>query len=64
MKKGNASIMHVGDTILAAAVEAGINENLCLLNNQLTCNAFINENTSQVSEILPMGNIYISVVTQ
>ena len=42
MKKGNASIMYVGDTILAAAAEAGINENCCFFNNQSTCNAFIN----------------------
>ena len=42
MKKVNASIIHVDDTILAAAVEAVINENWCLLDNQLTCNAFIN----------------------
>ena len=27
LRKGDASIMHVGDTILAAAVEAGIDEN-------------------------------------
>ena len=43
MRKGDASIMHVGNTILAAAVEAGIDENWCLLDNQLTCNTFINE---------------------
>ena len=42
MKKGNVRIMHVGDTILAAAAEDGTNENWCLLGNQLTCNAFIN----------------------
>ena len=42
VRKGDASIMHVGDTILAAAVEAGIDENWCLLDNQSTCNAFIN----------------------
>ena len=40
--KGDASIMHVGDTILAAAAEARIDENWCLLDNQLTRNAFIN----------------------
>ena len=34
--------MHVGYTILAAAAEAGIDENWCLLDNQSTCNAFIN----------------------
>ena len=34
--------MHVGNTILAAAVQAGIDENWCLLDNQLTCNEFIN----------------------
>ena len=42
VRKVNASIMHVGDTILAVAAEAGIDENWCLLNNQSTCNAFIN----------------------
>ena len=42
VRKGDASIMHVGDTILAAATEARIDENWCLLNNQSTCNAFIN----------------------
>ena len=34
--------MHMGNTILAAAAEAVINENWCLLNNQSTCNTFIN----------------------
>ena len=34
--------MNVGDTILAAAAEAGIDENWFLLDNQSTCNAFIN----------------------
>ena len=34
--------MHVGDTILASAVEAGIDENWCLLGNQSTLNDFIN----------------------
>ena len=42
VRKGDASIMHMGDTILAAAAEAGINENWCLLDNQLTCNGFVN----------------------
>ena len=35
--------MHVGDTILVAAAEDGIDENWCLLKNQSTCNAFINK---------------------
>ena len=43
MKKGNSIIMHVGDTVLSAAAEAIINENWCLIGNQLTCNAFINK---------------------
>ena len=43
VKKGNASIMHMGDTTLAAAAEDGIDENWCLLDNQSTCNAFINK---------------------
>ena len=42
MRKGDARIMHVGNTILAAAVEAVIDENWYLLDNQSTCNAFIN----------------------
>ena len=64
MKKGDARIMHMGDTILSAEAEAGIDENWCLLYNQSTCNAFINKNTSQISEMLPMENIYMSIVTQ
>ena len=43
VRKGDASIIHVGNTILAAAAEAGIDENVCLLYNQSTCNAFINK---------------------
>ena len=42
VRKGDASMMHVVDTILAVAAEAGIDENLCLLDNQSTCNVFIN----------------------
>ena len=42
VRKGDAIIMHVGNTILAAAAEAGIDENWCLLDNQSTFNAFIN----------------------
>ena len=42
MKKGNAIIIHVVDTILDAVAEASINENWCLLDNQSTCNSFIN----------------------
>ena len=41
-REGDSSIMHVGDTILAAAAEAGIDENWCLLDNQSTWNEFIN----------------------
>ena len=36
VRKGDASIMHVGNTILAAVAEAGIEENWCLLDNQST----------------------------
>ena len=43
VRKGYTSIKQVGDTILAAAAEAGIDENWCLLDNQLTCNSFINK---------------------
>ena len=34
--KGDASIMHVGNTILAAEAEARVDENWCLLDNHLT----------------------------
>ena len=34
--------MQVGDTILAATSEDRIDENCCILNNQSTCNTFIN----------------------
>ena len=44
VRKGDASIIHVVNTILAAAAEVGIDENWCLLNNQSTYNAFINKN--------------------
>ena len=64
VRKGDTSIMHVGNTILAAAEEAGIDENWCLLDNQSTCNAFINGNTSQILKILLVDNIYVSIVTQ
>ena len=64
VRKGDSIIMHVGNTILSAAAEAGIDENECLLDNQSTCNAFINGNTSQISEIHLMENIYVSIATQ
>ena len=41
-KNGNARIIHVGNTILAAAAESRIKKKWCLLDNQWTCNAFIN----------------------
>ena len=41
--KGDSIIIYVGYTILAAAADAGIDENWCLLDNQSTCNAFINK---------------------
>ena len=43
VRKVNSSIMHVGDTILADAAEAGIDDNWCLIDNQSTRNTFINE---------------------
>ena len=42
VRKSDARIMHVGDTIMSDSAEAGIDKNWCLLVNQLTCNAFIN----------------------
>ena len=34
--------MRVGDIILVSAAEYRVDENVCLLDNQSTCNAFIN----------------------
>ena len=42
VRKGDASIMHVGDTILDSAAEAGMDDNWCLIDNQSACNVFIN----------------------
>ena len=42
VRKVDVSIMHMGDTILAAAEEAKIDENWCLIENQSICNTFIN----------------------
>ena len=53
--------MHMGDTILDATAEARIDEDWCLLENHSTCNTFINE---EYLYMLPMGNIYVSIVTQ
>ena len=41
VRKGDASIIQVGNTILAAAVETGIDEIWCPIDNHSTCNAFI-----------------------
>ena len=43
VRKVDDSIMYMGNTIIAAAAEAGIGENWCLLDNQSICNAFINK---------------------
>ena len=47
--------MHVGDTIMAAVAEAGIDENWCLLDNQSTCNAFIKEKYLSNTRDAPNG---------
>ena len=49
VRKGNYIIINIGNTILAAASEARIDEHWCLLENKLTCNTLINKNTSQIS---------------
>ena len=43
VRKGDAILMHVGNTVLAAAEETKIDENWFLLDNQSTCNTFINK---------------------
>ena len=64
MRKGDASIMYVGNTILDAAAEAGIDENWSLLDNHSTRNTFINVKYLSNIEMLLMDNIYASIVMQ
>ena len=59
-RKVNNSKMHVVDTMLADAAEAGIDENWCLLYNQSTCNAFINKKYLSNIRYAPDGQ-YICV---
>ena len=40
-KKHNSNIISVGDTIMTAEKESGINNNWCLLENESTCNTFV-----------------------
>ena len=42
VSKGDSIKIHVENTILDIAAEAGVDENWCLLDNQSTCIAFIN----------------------
>ena len=56
--------MHVENTILASAAEAGINKNCCLLNNQSTYNILINGKYLSDIRDAPDENIYVSIVTQ
>ena len=60
VRKGDASIMQVGDTILYASAEAIINENWCLIDNQSTCNTFINKKYHSNIRDAPNGQ-YICV---
>ena len=60
MMKGDASIMHMGNNILAVAAEAGIDENWCLLDNQSTCTTVINKKYLSNIRDAPYGQ-YISV---
>ena len=58
MKKVSASIMHMGDTILDAVAEAGAFSTTILHATHL-----LTENNSQISEVLHMGNMYVSILT-
>ena len=60
LKKGNSSIIHVGDTILVVAAETGIDENWCLLDNKSTWNVFINKKYFSNIRYVPDGQ-YIRV---
>ena len=53
--KRNAKIMCVVDTILAAKSESSIDKNWCLIDNQSTCNALINEKYLSNIEYDPDG---------
>ena len=60
MKKVNAIIMRVGDTILDSAAEVNINENWCLLDNQSAYNTFVNGKYLSNIRDAPIGK-YIRV---
>ena len=64
VRKGDSSIMHVGYTILAAAVEAGIDEIGAFSTTSRHATHLSTENTSQILEMLLMDNIHVSIVTQ
>ena len=70
VRKGDSSIMYVGENILAAAAEAVIDENWCLLDNQLTCSTFVNGNYLSNKRDAPIGkylrvhcNAYVTHIT-
>ena len=56
--------MHMSDTILAAAAKAIINKIFAFLTTSWHAMHSSMENTYQISDMLPIENIYISVVTQ
>ena len=64
MKTVSTSIIPVGDIILADAAEAGINKNCAFSTTSRHATHSSMENTYQISKILSMVNIYVSIVTQ
>ena len=57
MRKGDAIIMKIGDTILDAAAESGIDKVGALSTTSRHAMHSSIKNTSQISEMLPMDNI-------
>ena len=64
IKKGNTIIIHMSDNILNAAEEARINKIGVFSATILHASHSSTENTYQISDILPMENIHVSIVTQ
>ena len=53
--------MRVGDNILSESAQSVIDDNWCFINNQLTCNAFINGNYMSNTRYAPYGKyIYVN----
>ena len=64
VRKGDSSILHVGDTILAAAAEPELMKIGAFSTTSRHATHLSMENTSKISEMLLMDNIYVFIAMQ